>query len=236
MQRHGSTGQWLAQTNQFLQWIAGSSPSVFWCTGTLGSGKTVMTGYVVELLSAKYSQDTEKLAYFFCQYDNETSLKVTTILQSIVKQLLDQDDDTFTANESSIDALLDNPHDLSSLTDLLAHIVDSSKGVVVVLDGIDECSLTEMKLLLKSLRSLVRRQPSGLKLYLAGDSRITDLMKSSLNPDFVLSTRMPEAGSDLKMLVQQLVDARRDDEDLVVGDPRLYRDIVDVLFTGSQGM
>jgi len=195
-----------------------------------------MTGYVVELLSAKYSQSTEKLVYFFCQYDNESSLQVTTILQSIIRQLLDQDDDRFTANESSIDALLDNPHNLSSSINLLADITDSLKSVVVILDGVDECSLTEMKLLLKTLRSLMLRQSPGLKLYLAGDSRITHLIESSLNPKFVLSTRVPEARSDLKELVQQLVEARREDEDLVVGDPDLYQVIVDVLFTASQGM
>jgi hypothetical protein len=50
-----------------------------------------MTGYVVEHLSAKYSQSTEKLVYFFCQYDNRASLQVTTVLQSIIRQLLDQD-------------------------------------------------------------------------------------------------------------------------------------------------
>lgn len=195
-----------------------------------------MTGYVVESLSAKYSQSTEKLVYFFCQYDNETSLQVTTILQSIIRQLLDQDGDTFTANEPSIDALLDNPHDLDSLERLIFDIVVKLKSVIVVLDGVDECSLTEMKMLLKTLRRLILRQPAGLKLYLAGDDRITDLIRSSLNPDFVVSTHVPDADSDLKELVQQLVDVRREDEDLVAGDSNLYREIVDGLCTASQGM
>ncbi|KAG9873607.1 hypothetical protein KCV02_g22822, partial [Aureobasidium melanogenum] len=106
--RHGSTGQWLTQTDEFKQWMTGSVPSVFWFTGILGSGKTVTTAFVVEQLSAKSMQGSEKLVYFFCQYDNETSLKATTILRSIIRQLLNQDDRIFTEHQSKIDALLDN--------------------------------------------------------------------------------------------------------------------------------
>lgn len=93
-----------------------------------------------------------------------------------------------------------------------------------------------MKLLLKVLRSLELRQASGLKLYLAGDDRITDLVQSFLSPDFVVNTHVPEAGLDPKELIQQLVDSKKDDGDLVAGDPNLYQEIVGTLCTVSQGM
>lgn len=195
-----------------------------------------MTGYVVESLSANYSQSSDKLVYFFCQYDNESSLQVTTILRSITRQLLDHDDDRFIANEPSIDALLENPDNVQSLEALIVNISNSLKSVVIILDGIDECSLTEMKKFLRILRSLMLRQLPGLKLYLAGDNRISDLVKSFLNPGFVVSTQAREAGTDPEELVEQLVDARREDEDLVVGDPNLYQEIINVLCTESQGM
>jgi hypothetical protein len=194
-----------------------------------------MTAYVVESLSAKYSQGADKLVYFFCEYDNEISLQAMTILRSIVRQLLDQDDDRFIANENIIGNVLDDPHDLDSIGRLLSNIVQGLKNVVIILDGIDECSLPEIKLLLKTLRGLTLR-PSGLKLYLAGDNRITDLVRKFLNPGFSISTHTPEASSDLKELVHQLVEARREDEDLVAGDCSLYQEIVDVLCTASQGM
>lgn len=235
-QRHGSSGQWLTRTDQFVQWATRSCSSVFWCTGQLGSGKTVMTAYVVESLSAKFSHSTEKLVYFFCQHDNETSVQVTTILQSLIRQLLDQDGGRFLANERNIDIVLDNLHDVALLEVLLSDIVNTLTSIVVVLDGIDECSTREMKLLLKTLRSLVLRPQSSLKLFLSGDDRITDLVKSFLSPDFVVSTQRSEAGADLKELTQQLVDARREDGDLVAGDPCLYQEITDTLCTASQGM
>ncbi|KAG9643330.1 hypothetical protein KCV04_g4713, partial [Aureobasidium melanogenum] len=232
--RHGSTGQWLTQTDEFKQWMTGSVPSVFWFTGILGSGKTVTTAFVVEQLSAKSMQGSEKLVYFFCQYDNETSLKATTILRSIIRQLLNQDDRIFTEHQSKIDALLDNLYDLGLLEVLLSDVVNCLQSVVVIIDGVNECSEPEMKLLLKTLSKL--RKSCGLKLYLAGDDRITSMIMLFLEPSFVVNTHTPEAGTDLQELIHQLVTARKEDGDLKTGDPSLYQDIVDILCTASQGM
>ncbi|KAG9757954.1 hypothetical protein KCU73_g4151, partial [Aureobasidium melanogenum] len=236
IQRHGSTGQWLTRSDEFNRWVTGSDPGVFWFTGILGSGKTVMTAFVVEQLSAHCNQCTEKLAYFFCQYDNETSLRATTILRSIIRQLLDQDDLIFTKHQSKIDALLENLHDLSLLEALFLEVVNCLKNVVVIIDGVDECSNAERKSLLKTLRNLMDGRPPGLKLYLAGDDRITGVIASFLAPSFVVNTRTPEAGSDLRVLIHQLVTALKDDGDLVTRDPSLYHEIVDILCTASQGM
>jgi hypothetical protein len=82
----------------------------------------------------------------------------------------------------------------------------------------------------------VTLKPSGLKLYLAGDDRITDIITSLLTPNFVVNTQMPEAGLDLQELIQQLVTARRQDGDLVTRNPGLYQEVVDVLCTASKGM
>jgi nucleoside-triphosphatase THEP1 len=219
-----------------IKWITESRSSAFLCTGAPGSGKTIMTAYVIEALSAKYIQSSEKLVYFFCQYDNEATLQAWFILQSIIRQLLDQEDDAFAANETSIDELLKNPYDLGLLEGLLSDVVGSWHNIVVVLDGIDECELTEQELLLKTLRNIIRRQATGLKFYLSGDDLITDLVQSLLNPGFVVSTRMPEAKADLVEFVHQLVNAKRESGDLVVGDPSLCQEVADVLCTGSQGM
>ncbi|TIA16985.1 hypothetical protein D6C80_04215 [Aureobasidium pullulans] len=235
-QRHGSTGQWLTRTDQFVQWSVGDNSGVFWCTGKLGSGKTVMTGYIVQEMSAKSSPGTEKLAYFFCQHDNEASLQATTILKSIIKQCLDQDEKLYDANAFAIDALLESPNDLDGLEAFLSKLVSGLSRIVIILDGIDECSNKEMKTTLKSLRELVLQKTSGLKLYLAGDERITDLIASSLDPTHGINTGCLEARIDLQALVRQLVATKRQDEDLVIGDDHLHQEIVDVLCTASQGM
>lgn len=195
-----------------------------------------MTGYIVQEMSAKSSPRTGKLAYFFCQHDNEASLQATTILKSIIKQCLDQDEKLYDANALAIDALLESPNDLDGLEAFLSKLVSGLSRIVIILDGIDECSNKEMKTTLKSLRKLVLQKTSGLKLYLAGDERITDLIASSLNPTHGMNTGCLEARIDLQALVRQLVATKRQDEDLVIGDDHLHQEIVDVLCTASQGM
>lgn len=196
----------------------------------------MITGYTVQEMSAKSSPDTEKLAYFFCQHDNEASSQATTILKSIIKQCLDQDEKLYDANALAIDLLLKTPEDLDSLEAFLSELILSLNRIVIFLDGIDECSNKEMKSTLRSLRKLVSQKPSGLKLYMAGDERITDLVTSSLSPTHGISTGCPEAIIDLQALVGQLVAFKRQDEDLVIGDDHLHQEVIEVLCTASQGM
>lgn len=44
MPRVAETGEWLTDTEEFMTWRNGmKSPSVLWCHGIQGSGKSVMT-------------------------------------------------------------------------------------------------------------------------------------------------------------------------------------------------
>lgn len=44
MPRVAETGEWLTDTQEFMNWRNGvESPSVLWCHGIQGSGKSVMT-------------------------------------------------------------------------------------------------------------------------------------------------------------------------------------------------
>lgn len=236
-QRYGSTGQWLVYTQQFTEWVLQNSLQTFWCHGKLGSGKTILTGFAVEHLVAEHSQAYTKIVYFFCQYDNEMSLQATTMVGSIIRQLLDQDTNLFRKNEHKVRDLVEQKHvELAQLESLLLDILADIDRTVMILDGLDECSDKEMKLIIKTLRSIKLQGPPGLKLYLAGDDRINDLITTFIEPAFVVHTQSTEATSDIEELVKQLVLTKKEDGDLKVGDMLLYDDIVETLSTGAQGM
>lgn len=236
-QRHGSTGRWPVQTKQFVEWADGFTTAALWCTGKLGFGKTVLTGYAVEYLSAKHSQTHEKVTYFLCQYGNEASLQASTILRCLIKQCLHQDEKLSTKIAAQLeDTLNDDPDDLEKLTLLLLKILENGLRVFLIIDGLDECSNTEMKATLKVFRNIVRQNASGLKLYLAGDDRISDLIVSDLPSSHVVDTHSPEAGSDFQELVGQLMLTKRDDGDLVIGYDQLFSKIQNVLTNEAQGM
>ncbi|KAH0170918.1 hypothetical protein KCU67_g2421, partial [Aureobasidium melanogenum] len=236
-QRHGPTGQWLTRTHQFAEWLDGNNPAVFWCSGKLGSGKTVLTGYAIEHLSARYSQSSHKVAYFFCQHEIAISLQAGTILRSLIRQCLDQDTSILTAHESKLKALLKtDPDGVGELADLLFDITVSLSRVIIIIDGLDECNDKETKLILTNLRKIMLRKPPGLKLCLSGDDRITHLIRSCLSPAHTTNTQCPDAQADLEELIRQLVFATQTDGDLVVGDDHLIQEIINALIKGAQGM
>ncbi|THX20504.1 hypothetical protein D6D17_00616 [Aureobasidium pullulans] len=237
IQRHGSTGQWLVHTQQFTAWVAGNKHQTLWCTGKLGSGKTILTAYAVEHLSAQCSQTTAKVVYFFCQYNNEMSLQATTILRSIIRQLLDQDAILFKMNELSVKVLLEhNPLNMARLEALLLSVISNIGNTVVIIDGLDECSAKQMKLILRTLRNIQLHSPSRLKLYLAGDDRVTGLVKDYIQLDYTIQTQSAEASSDMEELIRQLVLTKQENGDLKVGNIHLYEQIVETLSKGAQGM
>lgn len=45
--RYGRTSLWLSKTDEYNEWIDGSTP-FFWLSGILGSGKTICTAAVVD--------------------------------------------------------------------------------------------------------------------------------------------------------------------------------------------
>lgn len=195
-----------------------------------------MTGYVVEYLAAKHVQVSEKIVYFFCQHDDETSLKAATILGCLARQCLDQDVNTFNTLESEAVALSEDPQDMRRLVDLLCAVVKRTGRIIIVFDGLDECPHKEMMLVLRVFHNIMHQNPAGLKLYIAGDSRIADLVGTLLNPRYIVSTHSPKGATDLQDIVQQLVATKRDDGDFVVSDNRLYQEVVDALSAGTQGM
>ena len=84
--KYGTT-TWLFSMEAYKQWKTENSSSTIWCTGILGSGKTVLSANVVEDLMLTEPMAT--VSYFFCRHDEVQSLKARTIIGSIAKQILE---------------------------------------------------------------------------------------------------------------------------------------------------
>ena len=70
--------QWLFECEEYIQWKRMATSSILWCSGILGSGKTVLSANVVENLVL--TEPTATVAYFFCEYDVPQSLLARTII------------------------------------------------------------------------------------------------------------------------------------------------------------
>ncbi|PGG97951.1 hypothetical protein GX51_07064 [Blastomyces parvus] len=79
------TCEWLPTTASYLRWRNNSTngPSIYWLSGNPGAGKSVLAGYVVELLEEMDSD----VSYFFFKFGDGLRSRLNTCLRSIAFQM-----------------------------------------------------------------------------------------------------------------------------------------------------
>ncbi|KAF8426195.1 hypothetical protein EV426DRAFT_592825 [Tirmania nivea] len=82
-----NTGQWLFETDDFLDWIKEPGSSIFWLNGNPGVGKSHLTYAAIELLQQSRNK---VVSYFYCsRRDNDkTRSDPEAILRALLKGLL----------------------------------------------------------------------------------------------------------------------------------------------------
>ncbi|GFF78041.1 vegetative incompatibility protein HET-E-1 [Aspergillus lentulus] len=85
-----STDEYAAFTNWLDDGPNGASCRVLWIDGPAGTGKTMLFMGIIRKLSGQPSALSPSVSYFFCQGTDQTRNSATTILQSLVWQLLVQ--------------------------------------------------------------------------------------------------------------------------------------------------
>ncbi|KAI1026507.1 hypothetical protein LB504_013128, partial [Fusarium proliferatum] len=83
-----STAEWIIATSEFIRWYEGTGSVLLWCSGKIGSGKTILCANVINHVLVKKNRD-DHVAFFFLQYDNSDSLTAETIIRSIIRQSVD---------------------------------------------------------------------------------------------------------------------------------------------------
>ena len=232
---------WLRETVEFQNWITGGDSSAFWLSGILGSGKTVMTAAVVDGLLV---DDDENLAirFFFCQYDNEDSLKAQTVLRTLIRQNL-----TVDALPKDFEVLLSKHLNQGTMEkEELKELLSKALGLVpnrqaIVIDGFDEMVPEERNTMLWVLKSLLSERP-GVKLFLSSRTDVEHEVKwNSRSNSFKRTMNCQELEQDISMYVKTVLEERRDRPPgtqgrLTVSDLSLLREIEVALIAGANGM
>ena len=162
--RFGSTGCWLISTTEYQKWLGEQGLSVFWLSGIMGSGKTILTASVVDDLLTRRGSNPVKIVFFHILHNNADSLRARTILRSILRQCL---------TIESIDRLEPTIEKLSSgdcnddefeqlLLTVLSHI---PADFYIVLDGLDELAQQERAIVLSALSKLASCSAIAIKFF-----------------------------------------------------------------------
>ena len=86
-----SSGSWLLEDKEYLQWQDSEKSSIAWVRGTSGTGKTMLLSLIVDHLEGKYLEEgrSDRLAFFYVSPEQEVSTgsDPDEIIRNIVRQI-----------------------------------------------------------------------------------------------------------------------------------------------------
>ena len=234
-QRVTSTAEWLLQEPLFRQWKDSPDTAIFWCSGTMGVGKTVLMSNVVTQLNAS-RKTNDIISYYFCRADDAVTLSSRSIIGSLARQLLEQEIDH--AEDDSLRDLHKNSCGLNTdevVDFILAHLKDD-KSYYLVLDGLDECDNSQVIEVARSVTQFCNVRSTGFKIMCAGRPELEEQLFRVTNPKYKLSVTERKIKADMDHYIDTILGRCLEEELLKLQDPMLIINIAKALRDGSNGM
>ncbi|GAB1317153.1 hypothetical protein MFIFM68171_07363 [Madurella fahalii] len=233
--RHPKTGLWLLRHPEFRSWMD-TWGSKLWLTGIPGAGKTVLAGSVIEQVLARQS-DSVAVAFFFCDYKDESTHLPTNILGAVAHQLARQSDKAYGILSRYYDEL--NPaHQMSrsptvrGLQSVLSEMLRHYDRAYLVIDGLDECG-DNVDDVVEAITSWAKDE-DGLSTALL--SRDQTNIRGYLEDDGYPKIEIAAQTEDVALYVRAQVTERIRTRKLRFQDLLLKEEIVQRLTEGAKGM
>jgi len=228
---------WFTQGDDYQRWREGKFSRTMFLRGDLGSGKTIIMASMVDDLTLVAPKDI--LAYFFCRHDISESLKARTIFGCLARQFMQ----TRAITDKLVQNLGESLHDLE-INDIfrVLHRVESSiTGSTIyriVLDGLDECEVSERQELIQILKRLQREMNVliciSCRTGINEESMIDDDYDSLWSGWWFID--IPHKNPDIGEFIEAELGARLESGKLSIGNAAIILEIQDALQTGAQGM
>ncbi|CAG9987082.1 unnamed protein product [Clonostachys byssicola] len=141
--RYETTGDWFLELPSIEKWKENKGLTLF-CTGDLGSGKTVLTSIIIQHLLTKY-QDNGKIgiAYVYFNLKRKEEQTIDKLLEIILRQLIHKQGSARHGLMAlySHSGLSNNPSrpQTRELIALLNQVLTKFEKTYLVIDAIDEC-------------------------------------------------------------------------------------------------
>jgi Cdc6-like AAA superfamily ATPase len=135
------TGLWILRTTEFCDWLI--KKGVLFCPGIPGAGKTFLSSMIINHLQETFQMNQDVgVAYIFCKYNQKSEQDTTSILPSILKQLVQASPLLL----EDLRALYERRHrgqprlQRAELCTMLEKTCQVYSRVYIVIDALDECS------------------------------------------------------------------------------------------------
>ncbi|KAJ4013720.1 hypothetical protein NW766_005959 [Fusarium irregulare] len=235
--RHGLTGLWLTQGDEFNDWY--STPRAkLWCSGIPGGGKSVLAAAIVEECLQRNGKDPDKaVAYFFCTYRQPLSQDPHSILSSLCMQLALQNEEAFEilqeAHRELYDGYFNTQPAPERLAEALQRISSCFTRVYLVVDGLDECGdhAEENTAALAQIAAIQQHDAINMALL----SRDEVVIRHIIEKDFE-HIEIEARTEDVQLYVASELSERITTRKLRLKDPTLKDLIMTRLVEGAKGM
>lgn len=228
------TTTWIQRDDSFSAWIQNTKSCIMWCSGNLGTGKTILTSSVVAHLSTVRGP-RDKIAYFFCQTEDSTSLSAENIFGSIVSQLLESHLEQ--AGSSQLEDLYKTCQnfDVQNFSQLLLKVEPGGANYVII-DGLDECEETEIQKASEMMAILLRNNIAPCKIFCTGRSELERLLFQDAKLKYKMTVSGEKVNADIERYIKVTLHEKLEKNRLTLRDPTLILKIQDKLTQGTQGM
>ena len=179
------TCSWLSTHHSYMEWLDSDGPRMLWVTGAPGSGKTVLSTFVIDEIRNKGCPPL--LCFFFSDDKYALQKSAVALLRGVLYQLLLQNQDlvkhalihwNITAGKTF--------EELSVLWKICTACFDDPclGDVICVLDALDECEAQDRGQLLTWLTQFIGNHPPGstnIKFFLTSrpEIGIADILEDS---------------------------------------------------------
>ncbi|PLN76248.1 hypothetical protein BDW42DRAFT_188769 [Aspergillus taichungensis] len=239
------TTQWFLQSPDFQLWISGKATPFLWCSGKIGSGKTIIATAVVE--EARLRSSKVKVATVFFYFDEQqVNDQRSLVLSSFIKQLCEFLIRTSVPLPPEVEEILRRHFgpsrqipDLEDFKSLFTHLFYLVPNAIYVLDGLDSLEQDHVKSLLTYFGSLFRK-PGRSPLH----SRALFLSRDHLAGNTTVSmffTNIPRISTsgnvteDIRIYIEDSIAEKMVFNKLTMDDS-LVMDMKSVLTRESSGM
>lgn len=212
---------------QFRRWLIDAGPSVLWCSGNIGTGKTIVTSSVVAHLNL-VRRASEEVA----------SLSARNIIGSIARQMLEFYVECASTDELESLYTQSRYLEVQSVVSFLSPRLSPNATYFVILDGLDECETKDVESVMRTIKALLNQsgRKGDLKIFIASRPSIEHTISKCLHPTHHMSLTTNETNLDIGKYVEATLDSKLQNEELKLGNPALILEIQNVLVEGARGM
>ncbi|KAJ5937238.1 hypothetical protein N7454_004893 [Penicillium verhagenii] len=234
-QRVSGTAEWLCKDEAFSEWKSSSTNAIFWCSGKIGVGKTVISANVISKLHES-SKANKIISHHFCCADNKATLSARNIIGSLACQILDSQINSHHIED--LQSLYDKTQDLDTedVTELVLSRLEDDKSFFIVIDGLDECDEKECYEVIANLMRLHEYDARTIKIFFASRPDIEAQLFSATKPQYRVMVTEERVKPDMDTYIDVMLSRCLEEGKLKLRDGTLIVKISQALRDGSGGM